>query len=88
MSVGHRCLTGAQDGNHPREPGQGPAVDFLQLGGKSAPQRVGTLVVSGKAALFMLDAQIDNRPLYFERALAHDDQDVKIRVAAVISPHA
>ena len=39
-------------------------------------------------ALFMLDAEIDNRPLYFERALAHDDQDVKIRVAAVISPHA
>ena len=31
-------------------------------------------------ALFMFDAQIDNRSLYFERALTHDDQDVKVRV--------
>ena len=37
---------------------------------------------------FVLDAQVDNRLLYSERAFTHDNQDVKIRVATVISPHA
>ena len=45
--------------------------------------------IEGDSALpFVLDAQVDNRLLYFESAFTHDDQDVKIRVATVISPHA